>query len=50
MRNFIVALTAWLAIETATADPINNLTDYQCMSDCTSNGYMYQYCRKVCEY
>lgn len=50
MKNIIVALVAWLAIATATADPINNLTDYQCMSDCTSKGYMYQYCRKVCEY
>ena len=24
--------------------------DYQCMNDCTSNGYMYQFCQSRCSY
>lgn len=24
--------------------------DYNCMNDCTDNGYMYQYCQSRCSY
>jgi len=25
-------------------------TDFKCMNDCTSRGYMYEYCEKRCSY
>lgn len=25
-------------------------TDYKCMNDCTSAGYSYGYCKRICSY
>ena len=30
--------------------PAFAMTDYACVNDCTSKGYMYQYCTEKCSY
>lgn len=29
---------------------IQRSTDYKCLNDCTSGGYMYSYCKRICSY
>lgn len=29
---------------------VQRSTDYKCLNDCTSGGYMYSYCKRICSY
>lgn len=39
-----------LTILTLSQLGISYNTDWTCMSDCQSNGYMWGYCKKLCSY
>ncbi len=30
--------------------PVDQSTDYTCMSDCSARGYLYSYCKSICSY
>jgi hypothetical protein len=45
MKRALLSLALLLASQLALA-----ATDYKCMSDCTSSGYQYSYCKRICSY
>ncbi len=47
LSKITIAVFAILLLSTAYAF---QSTDYTCMNDCSSNGYMYQYCQSRCSY
>jgi hypothetical protein len=49
MRYFRLLIFALLLLQTGIASALAG-TDFKCMSDCTQNGYLYNYCQSHCSY